>query len=175
MIKSKVERVPAYAPPTKVVKVAPPTYVAPPKPALEVAPELAAYIAPVEVKLSTPKPSYKSTTPDWLTAWMGGLSTVPAPTLNAIKEVDPPKNTDKSGTYYSGYSRSWKRPVKPKPEPAPYTPYKPAVPEPKKYVQPTLNYERKEATVEKPTRREYRRLNRSGYSNTPNDNYLTSY
>ena len=129
----------------------------------------------MKVELSTPKPSYKSSQPDWLTAWMGGLSKVPAPSLKEIKEVDPPKKTESTGTYYSGYSRSWKRPIKPKPEPTPYTPYKPTVPEPKKYVQPTLNYERKEAEVEKPKIREYNRLNRKGYRNYKDDDYLTSY
>ena len=104
---------------------------------------------------------------------MGGLSEVPAPTL---KEVEPAKTEpEKTGTYYSGYSRSWKKPLKPKPEPAAYTPYKPATVEPKKYTAPTLNYERKQAPVAKPRRRTYERRNRNGYKNYDDDNYISNY
>ena len=101
---------------------------------------------------------------------MGGLAEVPAPTL---KEVEPAKTEpEKTGTYYSGYSRSWKKPLKPKPEPAAYTPYKPATVEPKKYTAPTLNYEREAAPVVKPKRRTYERKNRNGYKNYDDDNYI---
>ena len=74
VIKTKVVREPAYAPPAKAVEVVKVAYVAPPKPKFELSDEFVGYAAPVKVELSPPKPTYKSTQPDWLTAWMGGLS-----------------------------------------------------------------------------------------------------
>ena len=172
VIKTVVEKVPAYAPPTKVAKVeepvqkayAPVVYTPPPAPK--------PYVAPKEVTITKPKPSYLQE-PSWLASWMGGLEKVPAPSLESLtKQYEPVKETRETGTYYSGYSRKWKKPIKPKPEPAPYTPYKPVVAEPKEYVKPTLNYERKQFPRVRPTRRTYERRNRNGYRNYDDDNYL---
>ena len=111
---------------------------------------------------------------------MGSLSKVPAPVLNVLEPVAKPETT---GSYYSGYKRSWKKPaIKPKPEPkepsvAAYTSYKPVEVVPAKpYTEPVISYERpKPKVVERPKRRPYKRRNRYGYEGPDDDNYLSTY
>ena len=131
------------------------------------------YVAPEPVVIVEPTPVYKKK-PDWLSSWATTLgNAVPAPTLTSI---EPVKTAETGGTYYSGYKRSWKKPVNKKPAPAPYTSYKPVVVEPKKYSTPVVEYKREPVKViEKPKRRPYRRRNRHGYENYNDDNYLTTY
>ena len=101
-------------------------------------------------------------------------NSVPAPSLTSIEPVKTPET---GGSYYSGYKRSWKKPIKPAPvEPAPYTSYKPVVVEPKQYSKPVIEYDREPVKVrEKPKRRPYKRRNRYGYEDYGDDNYLNTY
>ena len=105
---------------------------------------------------------------------MGGLKNeVPAPVLLSLEPVAKPET---SGSYYSGYKRSWKKATKKVPDPPAYTSYKPTEVEQKTYTEPVIEYSRPvRKVVEKPKRRPYRRSNRYGYEGPDDDNYLTTY
>ena len=61
------------------------------------------YVAPVKVEIVEPKPVI-SQKPDWLNSWASSLKVVPAPSLTSL---EPVKKAETTGSYYSGYKRSW--------------------------------------------------------------------